>query len=75
MGRKLTAAPGAWSPAPSSYRYQWYADGRTIAGATASALTLKSAERGKRITVRVTALRTGHDNGTATSGPTAAVTR
>ncbi|MFI8100351.1 hypothetical protein [Streptomyces sp. NPDC086023] len=73
VGRALTAARGTWSPVPTSYRYQWYADGTAIDGATGTTLVLRSAQRGKRITVKVTALRTGHYSGTAVSAPTAAV--
>ncbi|MFJ6935026.1 IPT/TIG domain-containing protein [Streptomyces sp. NPDC101132] len=73
VGRTLTAARGTWTPAPTSYRYQWYADGTAIDGATGTTLVLRSAQRGKRITVKVTALRTGHHSGTAVSAPTAVV--
>ncbi|WP_406731332.1 hypothetical protein [Streptomyces sp. NBC_01794] len=75
VGRTLKAAPGTWTPTPSSYAYQWYADGRAIKGATGSSLKPASAERGKKITVKVTARRTGHSDGTATSKPTAKVAR
>ncbi|MFD4502123.1 Tat pathway signal protein [Streptomyces sp. NPDC058457] len=74
VGKKLTAAHGTWSPAATSYTYQWYANGKAISGATRSTLTLKAAQKGKKITVKVTAHRTGHQDGTATSKPTKAVT-
>lgn len=74
VGKKLTAAHGTWSPAATSYAYQWYANGKAISGATKSTLTLKAAQKGKKITVKVTAHRTGHKDGTATSRPTKAVT-
>ncbi|MER5357747.1 hypothetical protein [Streptomyces sp. NPDC002785] len=75
VGRTLKAAHGTWTPAPTSYGYQWYANGKAISGATKSSLTLKSAQRGKKITVKVTARRTGHANGSATSKATKAVAR
>ncbi|MEU6197795.1 pre-peptidase C-terminal domain-containing protein [Streptomyces sp. NPDC047061] len=74
VGRKLTAAHGTWSPAPTSYTYQWYANGKAVSGATRSTLTLKAAQKGKKITVKVTAHRTGHKDGTATSSATRTVT-
>ncbi|MEU9619813.1 hypothetical protein [Streptomyces sp. NPDC048155] len=74
-GRTLKAAHGTWTPAPTSYGYQWYANGKAISGATKSSLTLKSAQRGKKITVKVTARRTGHASGSATSKATKAVAR
>ncbi|MCX4796808.1 hypothetical protein OG497_22625 [Streptomyces sp. NBC_01242] len=75
VGRTLKAAHGTWTPAPTSYAYQWYENGKVIKGATKSSLTLKSAQRGKKITVKVTARRTGHASGSATSKATKAVAR
>ncbi|MET9515186.1 hypothetical protein [Streptomyces sp. NPDC002994] len=75
VGRTLKAAHGTWTPAPTSYGYQWYANGTAITGATTSSLVLKSAQAGKKITVKVTARRTGHTSGTALSKPTSAVAR
>ncbi|WP_073810399.1 hypothetical protein [Streptomyces sp. CB02261] len=74
VGRVLTLNRGAWTPAPTSYTYQWYANGRAIAGATRATHTLTAAQRGTRITVKVTAHRTGHTAGTAWTRSTAAVT-
>ncbi|WP_145500526.1 hypothetical protein [Streptomyces sp. CFMR 7] len=75
VGAKLTAGKGKWTPAPTSYSYQWYANGKAIPKATGSKLTLKAAQRGKKITVKVTAHRTGHTSGTSTSTSTKATTR
>ncbi|MFF2699975.1 hypothetical protein ACFVUQ_16590 [Streptomyces cyaneofuscatus] len=75
VGAKLTAGKGKWTPAPTSYSYQWYANGKAIAKATGSKLTLKAAQRGKKITVKVTAHRTGHASGASTSAATKAVAR
>ncbi|MFF8836172.1 hypothetical protein [Streptomyces sp. NPDC015130] len=73
VGRTLTLNRGTWTPAPSSYAYQWYANGRAISGATKAWFTLTSAQRGTKITVRVTAYRTGHLNGVAWTRATSAV--
>lgn len=59
MGRTLTAVPGTWSPA-ANLRYRWYANGVSIAGATAPTYTVPSAAAGKRITVKVAASRSGY---------------
>ncbi len=75
VGAKLTAGKGKWTPTPTSYSYQWYANGKAIAKATGSKLTLKAAQRGKKITVKVTAHRTGHTSGASTSTATKAVAR
>ncbi|MEU5775007.1 Tat pathway signal protein [Streptomyces venezuelae] len=73
-GKTLKATKGTWSPAPDSYSYQWYANGTKITGATTSSLPLKPAHRGKKITAKITAHRTAHNDGTATTSPTAPVT-
>ncbi|MCX5392428.1 hypothetical protein [Streptomyces sp. NBC_00094] len=73
VGRTLSLNRGTWTPAPTSYAYQWYANGRAVSGATKSWLTLTSAQRGAKITVRVTAHRTGHYSGVAWTRATSAV--
>lgn len=73
VGRTLTLNRGTWTPAPTSYAYQWYANGRAISGATKAWFTLTNTQRGTKITVRVTAYRTGHLNGVAWTRATSAV--
>ncbi|MDC0772520.1 IPT/TIG domain-containing protein [Streptomyces sp. HD] len=73
VGRTLTASRGTWSPAATSYAYQWYANGKVISGATKASLVLKPAQKGKKITVKVVARRTGHQDGAAVSKATRAV--
>ncbi|WP_017239424.1 hypothetical protein [Streptomyces sp. SS] len=73
VGRTLTVNKGVWTPAPGSYTYQWYANGRAISGATKSWFTLTKTQRGTRITVKVTAYRTGHTAGIAWTRSTVAV--
>lgn len=75
VGRTLKAGAGVWSPAASSYAYQWYAGGKAISGATQSSLVLKAAQKGKKITVKVTARRVGHQDGAAVSAATKAVVK
>ncbi|MCQ9129240.1 Tat pathway signal protein [Streptomyces hilarionis] len=75
VGRTLKATGGTWSPAATSYAYQWYASGRAISGATRSSLVLKAAQKGKKISVKVVAHRTGHLDGSASSKETGAVAR
>ncbi|KUM72308.1 IPT/TIG domain-containing protein [Streptomyces curacoi] len=73
VGKTLTTSKGTWSPAATSYSYQWYANGKVISGATKSSLVLKPAQKGKKITVKVIAHRTGHKDGSALSKATRAV--
>ncbi|MDR0854574.1 MAG: M1 family metallopeptidase, partial [Clostridiales Family XIII bacterium] len=73
VGQKLTASNGTWDPTPDSYTYQWYASGKSISKATKNTYTLTSAEKGKAITVKVTAVKASYDNVSATSKATAAI--
>lgn len=67
VGRRLTVRAGTWSPAATAYTYTWKRNGRTIAAATGRTYVVKRADRGKRITVTVTARRAGYQDGRATS--------
>ncbi|MFF3397227.1 FG-GAP-like repeat-containing protein [Streptomyces sp. NPDC002659] len=67
VGVRLTAAPGAWTPAPDSYAYQWKADGQAISGATAATYQVPASLRGKNLTVAVTVRKNGWQSATAES--------
>ncbi|MEU0459502.1 FG-GAP-like repeat-containing protein, partial [Streptomyces sp. NPDC006129] len=67
VGSRLTAAPGSWTPAPDSYTYQWKADGQVISGATAATYLVPASLRGKKVTVAVTARKSGWQSTTAES--------
>jgi len=54
VGSTLTAKPGTWAPAPVTLKYQWLRDGKAISGATKATYKLVSADKGKKITVKVT---------------------
>lgn len=62
-GRTMTVMVGAWTPRPTSYRYQWYRNNVAITGATAKTYTLKSADRGKKVHAKVFAQRSGSPTG------------
>lgn len=72
VGKKLTAKPGTWT-AGTKLTYQWYAGGTKISGATASTYTVKSAQKGKWIKVKVTGKKTGYKTVTKSSSATARV--
>ncbi len=65
MGSTVKAAPGTWTPAATSYEYQWLANGTAIRGATGASLPIFASMLGKRLTVRVTAKRAGYPSGVA----------
>ncbi|MDH6218439.1 Tat pathway signal protein [Streptomyces pseudovenezuelae] len=73
VGKTLKTTKGTWSPSPTTYSYQWYANGKAISGATKTSLVLKAAQKGKKITVKVVAHRTGHKDGSAVSKATKTV--
>lgn len=58
VGSVLTASTLAWSP-EATLTYQWYADGKPVAGATRPTLTLGAAQRGTAVRVVVTGTRDG----------------
>jgi len=72
VGKKLKAKVGTWSPKPK-FTYQWYAGGKAIKGATKATLKLKKAQKGKKITVKVTAKKTNYATKTKASKATAKV--
>lgn len=72
VGKALTAAPGTWSPT-AILSYQWLRDGVAISGATGSTYTVVAADGAKKLSVRVSAARTGWTTTTRTSVQTAAV--
>jgi len=75
VGKKLTAKRGSWTGSPTSYSYQWYRGSKKIAKATTSSYRLKSADRGKKIRVKITAKRAGSVSHSAYSKYTGRVTR
>ena len=73
VGATLTAAPGAWAPAPSAFAYRWWANGVAVSGETSAAYTVRAADLRKRITVTVTGSLAGYTTAAKTSVATAAV--
>ena len=73
VGKKLTASRGSWNLTGLTYSYRWLRDGKDITGATKSTYALTKADAGKKISVRVTAKRTGYATGTARSASTTTV--
>jgi hypothetical protein len=73
VGSALAASTGTWTGSPTSYSYQWNANGTAISGATSSTYALISSEVGETITVTVTATNFG-GSATATSNSVGPVT-
>ncbi|QTV79164.1 hypothetical protein [Microbacterium sp. NIBRBAC000506063] len=47
VGQTLKAKTGTWTTG-TKYKYQWYADGKAISGATKSSLKLPTSAGGRR---------------------------
>lgn len=72
-GATLKATAGTWGPGTVSLSYRWYRNGSAISGATSSSYVLTIADKGTRITVRVTGRKTGYTTVTRTSTATGVV--
>ena len=80
VGQKLTAGTGTWSPAASTYTYQWQRSTTTspsgtwtnITGATSSSYNLASSDHGNYVRVTVTATNT-YGSATASSAASSLV--
>ena len=60
VGKKLTATPG--KAAGATVKYQWLRNGKAIKKATGKTLKLAKSFKGKKISVKVSYVRTGlHD--------------
>ncbi|CAI9393773.1 CAP domain-containing protein [Microbacterium sp. T2.11-28] len=68
-GITLTAKTGTWTTG-TTLRYQWYADGTSVSGATSKTYTPKSTDAGKVLKVKVTGSKTGYAPTARVSNPT-----
>ena len=73
VGQTLTASPGTWNLAATTFHYQWFA-GTTPVGTDTPTYAPQAADVGKAITVTVVGSVAGLGSAAATSAPTAAVT-
>lgn len=65
-GKFLTARTGRWT-AGTTFRYQWLRNGRAVRGAHHARYRLGAADRGSKISVRVTGSKSGFMGATRTS--------
>jgi len=69
----LSVKNGTWKPAtPTSFTYQWLANGQPIKGATAATFTPGVAQYGQTITVKVKAINSGYKATAVSTEATAA---
>jgi beta-glucosidase len=74
VGKKLTAKTAGWTSGVK-FTYRWYAGGKAIKKATAKTFKVTKALVGKKLTVKVTARKTGLTTASKTSKATAKVKR
>ncbi len=60
VGKKLSAKVSKWKPSGIKFRYQWLRNGVAIGGATKSSYKIAKADKGLKISVRVTATKAGY---------------
>lgn len=73
IGERLSVTTGSWSMFNVATSVQWLRDGAAIPGATSSSYTLTAADRGKRISARVTGSREHVPSASVTTAVTAPV--
>lgn len=73
VGSTLTARPGTWKPSGVELEFQWYRNGKAIAGADSANYALTAADKGKRLTVKVTGTLAGGDSKSRVSKRTGSV--
>lgn len=69
VGVQVTTSPGTWTPAGTTHTYQWLRDGSPIAGATGPSYRPEPADRGRLLSVSVTATAPDGGSAPATSAP------
>lgn len=77
VGGRLSVSMNAsgWRPTGASFAYRWYASGVAIKGATKAAYVPSSSMVGKRISVQITATKTGYQTVVARSASTGPIAR
>ena len=75
VGEMVRATVGGWRGGPRSYTFQWSADGVAIPGATFTGYVPTADQVGSRLSVQVSAHRTGYESGTAASAQSAAIAK
>ena len=59
LGKTLTASTGSWNTTGLTYSYKWLRNGNRIAGATSKTWVVRQADSQKKLSVQVTAVKTG----------------
>jgi hypothetical protein len=73
VGRTLSVKAGVWKPVGVVLAYQWLRNGKKIAGATGPGYLVVKADKGKKLTVKVTGTLAGYTTLAKTSKKTAKI--
>lgn len=65
VDQPLEARPGTWTPTPANFKFQWFAGDKLLEGQSGQTYVPTASDRGKPITVKVTASRPGFAPSTA----------
>ena len=71
VGDWLTVDPGEWAPEGVELSYQWFRGTHAVSTETTTRYKVSNADLGQALTVAVTGHKTGYQQETATSDPTA----
>jgi hypothetical protein len=67
VGKKLTVKTGSWHPSGVHLSYRWYRNGVAISKANHTTYKVRKADKGAKLTVVVTAKKTGYSTISKTS--------
>jgi len=67
VGEQLRATVPTWAPSGVKFSYQWLRNGKAIASATKSSYTLAAADKGQKISLKVTGSLAGYTAAAKTS--------
>lgn len=73
VGKTLTVSKGVYSASGTVVTFQWLRDGKVIKGATAAKYAVVAADKKAKLSVKVTATKTGYTPVTTVTAPTGAV--
>jgi ELWxxDGT repeat protein len=75
VGKRLKVTLPTFAQSGVALKFRWFANGKRITGQAKSSLKLKKAQKGKRITVEVSATKAGYKTLELKAGPTKKVKR
>lgn len=73
VGKRVKAKVAGWLPSGVTFTYQWLRNGKVVKKATERKYKLTKKDKGKKMSVRVTGVRSGYTSATATSPQTGKV--